>query len=179
MVTARVLALALAVFSASPAAAQEIYGGVYIHEVDTPFSKITEEGGVDFQIGYRFEPSTALSAIGNPAPYVTASINSQGYTSFAGAGLSWKLGDGPIYVRPGFGIVIHDGPKSRFNPVTLQHTELGSRVLFEPEIAIGTQLSDRLHIEASWVHISHARLFNSQQNPGIDMMGVRLTYVIR
>ena len=31
----------------------------------------------------------------------------------------------------------------------------------------------RVALEASWVHISNARLFNSQQNPGIDMMGLR------
>jgi hypothetical protein len=29
------------------------------------------------------------------------------------------------------------------------------------------------------VHISHATLFNSKQNPGIDMMGLRLTIKLR
>ena len=51
-------------------------------------------------------------------------------------------------------------------------------VLFEPEIAIGTDLSERVSVEASWVHISNARLFNREQNPGIDMMGVRLNWKI-
>ncbi len=51
--------------------------------------------------------------------------------------------------------------------------EFGSRVLFEPELAVGTQLNDRMTIEASWVHMSHAQLF-SGQNPGIDNLGVRL-----
>jgi hypothetical protein len=46
-------------------------------------------------------------------------------------------------------------------------------VLFEPELGIGAQVTDRLSVEASWVHMSHARLF-SRQNPGIDNLGVRL-----
>jgi hypothetical protein len=40
-------------------------------------------------------------------------------------------------------------------------------------------LSDTISLEASWVHISHARLFNSRQNPGIDMMGARLVFALR
>jgi len=46
-------------------------------------------------------------------------------------------------------------------------------VLFEPEIAVGTQLAPRLSLEASWVHISNARLLDGDQNPGIDMIGLR------
>ena len=34
-------------------------------------------------------------------------------------------------------------------------------------------IASRVSVEASWVHISNARLFDSQQNPGIDMIGVR------
>jgi len=161
------------------AQAQEVFAGIYAHEVETPFTFPVDEGGVDFELGYRFAPQDALDFIGKPQPYVLASLNSQGDTSFAGAGLSWKLGKGPWYVRPGIGVVVHDGPELRFNPVTFERYDLGSRVLFEPEIAVGTNVSERLAVEASWVHISHARLFNREQNPGIDMMGVRLTYRIR
>ena len=107
-----------------------------------------------------------------------ASVNTRGDTSFVGGGVSWKIGKGPVYLRPGVGLVIHDGPDNRVD-ATGTHTELGSRVLFEPELALGARLSPRWGIEASWVHISHARLFNSQQNPGIDMMGLRLTYALR
>ena len=59
-----------------------------------------------------------------------------------------------------------------------RHTELGSRVLFAPEIGIGAQVSDKLSVEASWVHISHAQLFNGAQNPGIDMMGLRVNWTL-
>ncbi len=47
-------------------------------------------------------------------------------------------------------------------------------MLFEPELAVGARLNDRLGVEASWVHMSHAQLFGAE-NPGIDNLGVRLT----
>lgn len=169
-------AMAALAGTAQAAAAQEIYGGVYAHAVDTPFTFDTGEGGVDVQLGYRFAPIEALRAVGRPEPYVFASVNLDGDTNFAGAGISWKAEIGPVYLRPGIGLVVHDAPSLRVGPATGIRTDLGSRVLFEPEIALGTQVNERLSIEASWVHISNARLFNSEQNPGIDTMGVRLNW---
>ena len=170
--------LALAAF-ASPAAAQEVFVGGYVHGVNTPLTLDTGERGADIMAGYRFAPIEGLAFIGKPAPYLIASLNSRGDTSFAGAGLAWKIGKGPVYLRPGVGIVVHDGPSYRVNAAGDMRTDLGSRVLFEPEIALGTRLTDRISIEASWVHISHARLFDGGQNPGIDMFGVRLGYRLR
>lgn len=163
--------------AAAPAHAGEVFAGAYVHEVDTPFTFDTGEGGVDGVLGYRFDRIEGLGAIGKPAPYLLASVNSDGGTDFAAVGLSWKIGSGPVYLRPAIGIAVHDGPKEKLGP-SGEHYELGSRVLFEPEIAVGTRLSDRLSIEASWMHISHARLFNADQNPGIDMMGVRVNLAI-
>lgn len=174
-----VAATLLAAAAAQPAAAQEAFGGVYAHEVDTPLSLDTDEDGIDVMAGYRFGPVDALRVIGRPQPYVMGSLNTAGDTSFIAAGLGWKLGKGPVYVRPGIGLAIHDGPDFRVNPVTGRQTDLGSRVLFSPEIAVGTRLGDRLTVEASWVHLSHARLFDGEQNPGLDMIGVRLAYALR
>ena len=168
-------AAALALASA-PAQAGEVFAGAYVHAVETPLTFHTGEGGTDLQLGYRFDGIEALGAIGKPAPYLLASLNTSGDTSFAGAGLAWKLGNGTVYLRPGAGLIVHDGPKDRVDPVSGRHTELGSRILFAPEIALGAQLTPRVGIEASWVHISHGQLFNGKQNPGIDMMGVRLNW---
>ena len=168
--------------SAAPAAAQELFGGIYVHGADTPFSLDTGEHGIDLEAGYRFAPSERLAVIGKPSPYLIASLNTAGGTSFVGAGLSWKIGlsgrGAKIYVRPGLGLVVHNAPSYRFDPVTRDRTDLGSRVLFEPELAVGTRLSARLGLEASWVHVSHAQLFNREQNPGLDMLGVRMTYAL-
>ena len=70
-----------------------------------------------------------------------------------------------IYVRPGLGLAIHNGSTGKFQPT--DRIAFGSRVLFEPEIGVGDRLSERLRVEASWVHMSHAQLF-ARQNPGID-----------
>ena len=175
----RFIAALAIMLAATPAAAQELIGGVYVHAVGTPFTLDTGEHGTDIEAGFRFAAIEGLAAIGKPSPYVIASLNTAGDTSFAGAGLSWKIGKGPVYVRPGIGLVVHNAPSYRADPATGYRTDLGSRVLFEPELAIGTRLTPRLGIEASWVHVSNARLFNSEQNPGIDMIGLRLTYAVR
>jgi hypothetical protein len=76
----------------APAAAQEVFAGAYVHGVDTPFTLETGEGGADIAAGYRFAPIDALGVIGRPAPYLVASLNTRGDTSFAGGGLagSWE-----------------------------------------------------------------------------------------
>ena len=169
------VAATAAVFPAT-ASAQEAFGGLYAHGVDTPLTFETNEGGVDIVAGVRFEGIEALRAIGSPEPYVIGSLNTRGDTSFAGVGLAWTIGDGPFYVRPGVGLVVHDAPELRVDPATGDRTDLGSRVLFEPELGVGYRLSERASIEANWMHISQAQIFDSQQNPGIDMMGVRVNF---
>jgi hypothetical protein len=177
----RLLPLAVAfAFALAPGevAAQEVFVGAYVHGVGSPFTLPTGESGADIELGYRFGQAEALKIVGKPSPYLLASVNTQGDTSFAGAGLSWRIGKGPAYLRPGVGLVVHDGPRVRVG-ANGDRTDLGSRVLFEPEIAVGARVTDKVSIEASWVHISHARLFNRRQNPGIDMMGVRLVFALK
>ena len=169
------IALALAVAAgaltfAAPAHAGELYGGVYKHAVDTLFTLDTQESGADLQLGYRLDPVIPVAKI---QPYVFGSVNSdKGGTDFIGAGVSRKFNLGGVYVRPGIGLVVHDAPKLRVNTATGLRTDLGSRVLFEPEIALGLNLAPRVSVEASWVHISNGQILG-KQNPGIDMIGVR------
>jgi lipid A 3-O-deacylase len=161
--------------SAAPAQAQEILAGVLAHDVDTFLTKGGREDGVDLQLGWRGERIQALEFIGAPSPYVFGSIASGGDTHFAAAGLSWRIGD-RLFLRPGIGLAIHSrGDDGVVNGI---RTDLGSRIIFEPEIAIGYQIKPRLAIEAAWVHLSHAQLF-SRQNPGMDSIGVRLSYRLR
>lgn len=168
----------LALVLAAPTAAQagELFGGVYAHAVDTPLSLGTGESGADIEVGYRGGRIAVLKNGDGPAPYAFGSVNTAGDTNFVAAGLAWKVGLGDkVYVRPGVGLSYNDGPALRLD-ADGTHTELGSRVLFEPEIGLGVQLSERASLEASWVHISGARLFNNAQNPGIDMIGLRVNW---
>ena len=161
--------------TAEPVRAGEVFGGVHVHDVKTGITASGFEEGVDFQLGWRGERMGALGAIGAPSPHAYVSVNSAGDTSFAAAGISWKIGR-TLYVRPGLGIAIHDGP-GRYEPGE-ERIVFGSRILFAPEVAIGVGLGDRVSIEASWVHMSHAQLFSSN-NPGIDNIGLRLNYRFR
>lgn len=152
---------------AAPAQADELFGGIYIHDVDTPLTRSGFEQGMDLQLGYRG------GEIGrtNLQPYIFGAVNTAGDTSYAAVGLSYKFGD-KIFIRPGLGIAIHNGSDDNFQRT--DRIAFGSRILFEPELGIGARINDRMTIEASWVHMSHAQLFGPQ-NPGIDNIGARLT----
>jgi opacity protein-like surface antigen len=166
------LVIILLMLPAAPAHADQIFAGAFIHDVATPLTRSGQEGGVDVQLGWRGDGIQALRAIGAPSPHVYGSANSRGDTNFASAGVSWRFGD-MLYVRPGIGIAIHDG-KNRDN-VTPDRIDFGSRILFAPELGVGVQVSERVSVEASWVHFSHATLF-SGQNPGSDNFGVRVAF---
>ena len=47
------LAIAPAIFAASPAQADEIIGGLYVHDVDTFLTIAGVEDGMDVQLGWR------------------------------------------------------------------------------------------------------------------------------
>ena len=167
MIKALPLVVALLVMPA-PAVAQEVFGGIHAHAVGTKLSLgSSRERGVDLSVGYRH-----LSIIRGTGlqPYAFAALNSNGDTSYAAAGLSWKFGD-RFYIRPGVGIAVHNGSTKDFT--LADRIAFGSRFLFEPELGIGARINDRLTIEASWVHLSHGQVFGGQ-NPGIDNVGARI-----
>ena len=152
--------------AATPAQAGELFGGIYVHDIKSPLTQSNFEGGADLQIGWRggrIGP-TPLQ------PYAFAAINTAGETNYGAVGISAKFGE-KLYVRPGLGIAVHTGSSGNFHRT--DRIAFGSRVLFAPELGVGLQVNERVSVEASWVHMSHAQLFG-RQNPGIDNVGVRL-----
>ena len=161
---------AMAATIPSAAHAGELFGGLYVHDVKLPTDKAGLEGGMDVQLGYR-----GGRIGGTPLqPYIFGALNTAGETSYAAVGISAKFGK-RVYVRPGIGLAIHNGSTSDY--YRRDKNAFGSRILFEPELAVGAQVNDRLTLEASWVHMSHATLF-SRENPGIDNLGVRLSLAL-
>lgn len=161
----------IASVQAAPAAAGEIFGGIFVHGIDTPLTLGGDpEDGLDLQLGWRGERigRTPLQ------PYVFGALNTAGDTSYAAVGLSAKFGD-RIYVRPGLGLAIHTGSDAEFDDPFNDDIEFGSRILFAPELAIGMRVAPRITAEASFVHLSNATIF-SGQNPGIDTVGVRVNF---
>ena len=163
-------AAAVACVWAVPAHAAEIFGGLYVHDIQSPLSLSNVEDGVDAQVGWRGDPLTKLKI----QPDALVSVNTRGDTHYAAVGLSRKFGD-HIYIRPGVGLAVHTGSAKNFQNDANDKIEFGSRILLEPELGIGARVNNRLTVEVSLVHLSHAQIFG-KQNPGLDTVGVRLNY---
>jgi hypothetical protein len=166
---------ALATCLPAAAHADELFGGVYVHDVKLPTNLSGLESGLDLQLGYR-GPTIGHLWRGALQPYGFIAINSAGNTNYGAVGLSARYSLGRNwYFRPGLGLALHTGSAGKF--YRTDKIAFGSRVLFVPELNLGTQLNRRLSIEASWVHMSHAQL-RGRENPGIDNLGLRLNLAL-
>lgn len=153
---------------AQPARADELWLGAYQHDVTLAQTRF--ETGADVKAGWIGERIDRLRVLGRPSPHLLISKSLNGSTDYIAAGLDWRVGS-TLYARPGIGLAVHDGPARAYRKG--RRVDLGSPVVFEPELAFGWRVSERLALEASWIHLSHATLF-SRQNRGMDSWGVRL-----
>jgi len=191
---ARALLIAFAAVSllgAGSAQAGEVFAGIYAHDVDDGISYGKFEEGAQVVAGARTTALDELKFLGKPRVHLLVGVNTSGGTNYAATGLAWRfhLND-RLYVQPGIGVAIHDGrvnlpspdapglsPEERLKRLRDFQTklDLGSRVLFEPELSVGWKATRRLSMELSWIHVSHARLAG-HYNPGLGDVGVRLLY---
>ena len=160
------LALAFAL-TATPAFADDVWIGISRHDV--VINSTRSAGGEDLKLGWIGQPLAGLGAIGAPSPHLILSKHLGGSTDYAAAGLDWTFGT-KFYARPGIGFAVNDGHRPAFR--NGERVDLGSPVTFEPELALGWRVAPRFRLEASWIHLSHARLF-SHQNHGLDSWGLR------
>ncbi|WP_419816121.1 acyloxyacyl hydrolase [Glacieibacterium sp.] len=167
-------AVLLALTLATPAAAGEIFAGVAAHGLDFGLVSGRYEGGTDLVAGARSAPVARFLGA-DVRLHVLGSVNLNHGVDFAAAGASLRFPfGGRFYIQPGLGVAIHDGSGAKYQ-VRDDRLYLGSRVLFEPELALGVQLSRRFAAEVAYVHLSHAQVFGGQ-NPGLDTLGGRLVY---
>ncbi len=151
------------------------------------YEGMEENGTVDVQLVYRTAP---LRFLLKPRLTGKLQINTDGRTNFASVGAEWRqhILRRRVYGQVGIGVTVIDG--YRFTPdpfapgisqsealrrydIYRRHTSFGSQVLFNPNASIGVRLNQRWAIEATWEHFSHRQLF-SNQNPGLDSVGLRL-----
>jgi hypothetical protein len=182
-----------------PAAAGEFFVGALAHDVTfvgdaVGLGAAGREGGVDLHLGVRSERIEALSVIGAPQAHAFLSLNSESTSNFVAAGLNWPIdlgADGGFYLRPGIGLAYTDG-ETKLPPVNapglspaeiqrrlvLYNTRIdfGSKVLFEPELALGYWVTDRMAVELSYTHLSNGQIFAQGKNQGLDDFGVRLNF---
>ena len=135
-----------------------------------------------------------LTWLGRPQVHAFVSINSQLKSNFVAAGLDWRIALGDrVYFRPGIGLALTDGktvlPPANVPGLTLAEQDrraslyynriaFGSRILFEPEIAFGYQVTPRFAVEASYTHLSNGQIFHKGKNQGLDDAGLRLVWAL-
>lgn len=184
---------------AAPACAGEAFVGVYKHDVTfignaVGLGAAGREDGVDIHLGYRTNRLENLTWLGKPQVHTMVSINSKNTSNFVAAGFDWKieLGQpGGFYFRPGIGLAYTDGKaglppanapnltqaeRDRRTYLYYHRIDFGSKVLFEPELALGYQVSDKVSVELSYTHLSNGQIFHQGKNQGLDDAGVRLVY---
>jgi hypothetical protein len=191
MAHAILIATVAALAMTGPAVAGEVFVGLYAHDVDDGISYGQFENGAQIVAGARTTALDELAFLGKPRVHLLAGVNTDGGVNYVASGLAWRFHLAEtIYIQPGVGLAIHDrrvGFPSPDEPGISaaerlkrlddfrNKLDLGSRVLFEPELTLGWKATDRLSAELSWIHLSHARLAG-RYNPGVADVGFRLTY---
>lgn len=176
---------------AAPAFGGEAFAGLYSHDIADHISLGNVERGQQVVLGVRTAP-VEIHWLFDPRVHLLLGLNTARETDYMAAGFSWRFrfGGDRFYFEPGIGAAVHTGDvrlPSPYDPgLTLEQAiyrynqvktklDLGSRVLFEPEWTLGVKATDRMSVELSWIHLSHAKLAG-KQNPGLGDFGLRAVY---
>jgi lipid A 3-O-deacylase len=160
--------------------------GVMKHNICvTDCKNADKESGVNISGELRFASPNFLSWALSPHPYLVASVNTDGNTSFGGIGLSWDfpLGDS-WHFEPGLGYVLHDGAVNNPFPSGTQaavdysneHVLLGSEDLFRTSLALTWDVAETWSVQAIYEHLSHGQILGNGRNQGLDELGLRLVW---
>ncbi|MGE3929179.1 MAG: acyloxyacyl hydrolase [Hyphomonadaceae bacterium] len=165
----------------------QAYVGVMAHNICvTDCKNANKEDGSSIELQLSFDSPSFLSWAGSPTPYVVASVNTAGDTSFGGFGLDWRweFADGWA-LEPGVGYVVHDGelenPYATDDPrapvFSDDHVLLGSRDLFRTSLGVTRRIGDGpWEAQLFFSHLSHGQILGTGRNQGMDQLGVRLGY---
>ncbi len=144
-----------------------------------------KEPGQNISAELLFASPGFLDLIWSPRPYVMGSVNTQGDTSFGGAGLHWSFQFADKWAfEPSVGYVIHDGELSspfpqgdpRGDAFTEEHVLLGSRDLFRTTFGLHYQIDETWGAELMYEHLSHGQILGNGRNQGLDNIGIRVSY---
>ncbi len=176
----------------APAASAQIESvrlGVMKHNICvTDCKNADKESGVNIDGEIRFQSPGFLEFMWSPKPYVMASVNTDGNTSFAGFGLQYDIPLGDSFrIEPGFGYVLHDGSVNNPYPSGTQqavdyssnHVLLGSEDLFRSSLALTWKFSETWGVQAIYEHLSHGQILGKGRNQGLDELGVRAVWTFQ
>lgn len=183
---AAAVAASVCVAPAASAQIDSVRFGVMKHNICVADCKNADkESGVNFAGELRFKSPDFLGWAGSPHPYLMASVNTDGNTSYGGGGLEWDFEFAPGWsIEPGFGYVLHDGENS--NPYANgtpeaatffeEHVLLGSTDLFRTSLALTWEFSPGFAVQGIYEHLSHGQILGEGRNQGLDEIGVRAVW---
>lgn len=183
--------LALAAPSAARAGPlEEARAGVMAHNTCVLYCDNSfKEDGVNVTGELVFASPDALRWVLRPRPYLMASVNTAGETSYAGGGVAWRVPLARSWaVEPGLGYVVHsndelDNPyppsDPRRGPFQEDTLLLGSRDLFRLSLAVSRDVTDAFGVQLVFEHLSHGQIIGEGRNQGLDELGMRFTYRFR
>ena len=177
---------ALVMAGAAHAGVKEVHVGVLAHNIQIIDGKnANKEDGPVVEAQLNFDSPHFLHWAGKPQPYVVASVNVAGDTSFGGAGLEWQVLLAQKWrLNAGIGYVIHDGelrdPYPSGSAQSAQfaedHVLLGSRDLFRLSLGLSREFSEHWSGQLFYSHLSHGQILGHGRNQGMDQAGVRVGY---
>lgn len=179
-------AMMMSAGTATAGLVEEARIGVMQHNICiTDCKNADKEDGPNINAELVFASPDFLSWAFSPRPYVMASINTAGNTSFGGAGLQWAFNiTDRLSFEPGLGYVLHNGetsnPFANGTPEAAVFAEenllLGSDDLFRTSLAMHWQFSEKWGAEVLYEHLSHGQILGDGRNQGVDNIGLRLSY---
>lgn len=182
------VAAAAAVLVAPAATAQvsSVALGVMKHNICVSDCKNADkESGVNINGELRFDSPDFLGWAFSPHPYLIASVNTDGNTSYGGVGLEWDFAFAEgWHFEPGIGYVIHDGAVNNPFPSGTQaavdysadHVLLGSEDLFRTSLALTWDIGETWALQGIYEHLSHGQILGEGRNQGLDEIGMRVVW---
>lgn len=149
----------------------EVRLGVFAHDPWSP-----ESGSVDIN----GEILTVKPFVGSagwewavPRFHVGASVNTQGRTSNAYAGLTWTADvTQAIFVEASLGGAVNNGETGLYIPA--DRNAVGCHASFRESASVGYRLTQQISVMGTIEHFSNAGLCD--RNRGVTNLGVRLGY---
>lgn len=145
----------------------ELRLGVFAHDPDSP-----EGGSADLNLEAIFAKPWGGQEWYIPNPHLGATVNFDGRTSVAYAGLTWQVNlTDRFFLEAAFGGGINNGESGPTDP---DMNALGCRVLFRESASLGFDINESWRVMASVEHHSNAGLCD--HNRGLTNYGIRAGY---
>jgi lipid A 3-O-deacylase len=144
--------------------------GVMAH--DRGIGSDEHEAGTDLNLEMQFAPRALF---GSPRPHLGATLNFQGDTSVAYAGLGFRLHETPSWHADLFvSAALHDGPLHKEPAGCRQNSDCGYGIRVIPRfgLGIGYRISPVASVSLLADHMSHKWLIGGE-NEGLDHIGLR------